>query len=176
MATAPSTNNVGRVSQVIGAVGVGGWDGYVQAFKESQAHQFAPITATAIGVAQFGTGGIDRVDATAIDGNDLYTAGIEDGRIVLRKFALDAEGRPSLSATRDLGLASGDIAGLAVVDGKVMVSGTTRNDALDVGTITAAHNAIHALGWPCTIRNSAVATISLSATGSRKAPNAEYWL
>lgn len=127
-------------SAMTGAVGVGGWDGYVQAFKESQAHQFAPITATAIGVAQFGTGGIDRVDATAIDGNDLYTAGIEDGRIVLRKFALDAEGRPSLSATRDLGLASGDIAGLAVVDGKVMVSGTTRNDALDVGTITAAHN------------------------------------
>ncbi|MBL0968263.1 MAG: transcriptional regulator [Brevundimonas sp.] len=127
-------------SAMTGAVGVGGWDGYVQAFKESQAHQFAPITATAIGVVQFGTAGTDRVDATAIDGNDLYTAGIEDGRIVLRKFTLDAEGRPSLSATRDLGLASGDIAGLAVVDGKVMVSGTTRNDALDVGTITAAHN------------------------------------
>lgn len=127
-------------SAMTGAVGVGGWDGYVQAFKETRAHQFAPVTATAIGVAQFGTAGTDRVDATAIDGTDLYTAGIEDGRIVLRKFALDAEGRPSLSATRDLGLASGDIAGLAVVDGKVMVSGTTRNDALDVGTITAAHN------------------------------------
>jgi hypothetical protein len=31
------------------------------------------------------------------------------------------------------------------------------------------------VGWPCTIRNSATATISLSATGSRNAPKAEDW-
>lgn len=127
-------------SAMTGTVGVGGWDGYVQAFKEDQLHKYAPVTATAIGAVQFGTTGTDRVDATAIDGNDLYTAGIEDGRIVLRKFALDAERRPVLSATRDLGTASGEISGLSVADGKVIVSGTTRNDGLDIGTVTTAHH------------------------------------
>src|SRR6476469_1335717 len=48
--------------------------------------------------------------------------------------------------------------------------------AISRPTITAAHSAIHAVGWPCTIRNNAVATINLSATGSRNAPNAEYCL
>ncbi|GAA0630511.1 regulatory protein FlaEY [Brevundimonas kwangchunensis] len=127
-------------SAMTGAVGVGGWDGYVQAFKETRLHEVAPIVAKPVGVAQFGTAGTDRVDATAIDGNNLYTAGVEDGRIVLRRFDLDAEGRPVLSATRDLGNASGEIAGLSVSNGKVIVSGTTRNDALDVGTVTTAHH------------------------------------
>src|SRR5690606_38144883 len=45
--------------------------------------------------------------------------------------------------------------------------------AISRPTITAAQKAIQGVGCPCTIRNSAVATISLSATGSRKAPKAE---
>ncbi|MCY1465589.1 hypothetical protein D9M71_837560 [compost metagenome] len=45
--------------------------------------------------------------------------------------------------------------------------------AISRPTITAAQNAIHGVGCPCTIRNNATATISLSATGSRKAPKAE---
>ena len=47
--------------------------------------------------------------------------------------------------------------------------------AISRPTITAAHNAIQRVGWLCTMRNRAVATISLSATGSRNAPKAEYW-
>src|SRR6478735_11690370 len=47
--------------------------------------------------------------------------------------------------------------------------------AISRPTITAAHSAIHLVGWLCTTRNNAVATISLSATGSKNAPNAEYW-
>jgi hypothetical protein len=41
--------------------------------------------------------------------------------------------------------------------------------------ITLAHSAIHTVWWYCTVITSATATISLSATGSRKAPKAEYW-
>ena len=37
----------------------------------------------------------------------------------------------------------------------------------------AQRQAIHGVGWACTIRNKATATISLSATGSRKAPKAD---
>ncbi|UOV02027.1 hypothetical protein MUU73_01695 [Pseudoxanthomonas mexicana] len=45
--------------------------------------------------------------------------------------------------------------------------------AISRPTMTAAQIAIHMVGVSCTIRNSETATISLSATGSRKAPNAE---
>ncbi|WP_420472111.1 transcriptional regulator [Brevundimonas sp. FT23042] len=127
-------------SAMTGTAGVGGWDGYVQAFTASQAYPSAPYVASAIGTTQFGTVGTDGVDAVAVDGSKLYTAGIEDGRIVVRQFTLDGDGKPTLAASRDLGEASGEISGLAIVDGKVVLSGTTRNAALDVGTVTAAHN------------------------------------
>ena len=127
-------------SAMTGTVGVGGWDGYVQAFTATQAYPSAPIIAAAAGVVQFGTAGTDGVDAVAVDGNNLYSAGIEDGRIVVRQFTLAADGKPTLAATRDLGDASGEISGLAVVDGKVVLSGTTRNGALDIGAVTAAHH------------------------------------
>ncbi|WP_420479661.1 transcriptional regulator [Brevundimonas sp. FT23028] len=127
-------------SAMTGTAGVGGWDGYVQAFTASQAYPSAPYVASALGTAQFGTAGTDGVDAVAVDGSNLYTAGIEDGRIVVRQFTLDGDGKPTLAASRDLGEASGEISGLAVVDGKVVLSGTTRNAALDVGTVTTAHH------------------------------------
>ncbi|GAA0643071.1 transcriptional regulator [Brevundimonas lenta] len=127
-------------SAITGAVGVGGWDGYVQAFSESQLHQFAPVVSTAVGASQFGTTGADTVDAIAVDGNNLYSAGVEDGRLVVRQFTLDALGKPTLAAKRDLGEASGEVAGIAVADGKVVISGTTRNAALGIGTITMAHH------------------------------------
>lgn len=122
-----------------GAAGQGGWDGYVQAFSESQAHIFAPVVATSAGVAQFGTAAEDGVGAIAVDGSNLYSAGVEDGRMVVRRFTLDAAGKPTLAATRDLGLASGEVAGLSVSGGRVILSGTTRNGALDIGTINTAH-------------------------------------
>lgn len=127
-------------SAITGTVGVGGWDGYVQAFSETQAHKYAPVISTAAGTVQFGTTGTDGVDAIAVDGDKLYSAGIEDGRMVVRQFTLDAEGKPTLTSQRDLGEASGEISGLAVVDGKVILSGTTRNAALGIGTVTTAHH------------------------------------
>ena len=127
-------------SAMTGAVGVGGWDGYVQAFTSSQAYPSAPVVATAVGTVQFGTAETDGVSAIAVDGNNLYSAGIEDGRIVVRQFTLDADGKPTLAASRDLGDASGEISGMAIVDGKVVLSGTTRNASLDVGTVTTAHH------------------------------------
>ncbi|RZJ45563.1 MAG: transcriptional regulator [Brevundimonas sp.] len=127
-------------SAMSGTVGVGGWDGYVQAFTAKQAYPSAPHVSTAAGVVQFGTAGTDGVDAVAVDGNNLYSAGIEDGRMVVRQFTLAADGKPTLAATRDLGEASGEIGGLAVVNGKVIISGTTRNAALNAGTITTAHH------------------------------------
>ncbi|MEN5114169.1 transcriptional regulator [Brevundimonas diminuta] len=146
-ATAVSFGADGRIyvagrarSAMPGALAVGGWDGYVQAFSESQVHSLAPITATATGAAQFGTAGDDNVQAMTVDGDNLYTAGIENGAFVLRHFRIGPTGAPELLGVRDLGSASGgEIAGLAVADGRLIVSGATRNGALNAGQIANAH-------------------------------------
>jgi len=130
----------GRAQSAIpGTVAIGGWDGYVQAFSATQAYPGAPVTPQALAATQFGTAGDDNVQAMTIDGSSLYTAGVENGRIVIRQFSLGPNGATSLAATRDLGVATGEVAGISVVDGKVVVAGTTRNTALSVGTVTQAH-------------------------------------
>jgi hypothetical protein len=128
-------------SAMSGTIAVGGWDGYLQTFSESQVHSLAPVTAMATGAAQFGTSGDDTVEAMVREGNTIYTAGQENGRMVVRSFDVGQGGAPVLTATRDLGAASGgEIAGLSVVNGQVVVTGQTRNAALNVGQINAAHN------------------------------------
>lgn len=127
-------------SAITGSVGVGGWDGYVQAFKAGEPYPTAGITAKAIGTSQFGTSSDDSVDAMTIDGSNLYTAGVENGRAVVRQFTLDGAGVPTLAATRDLGAISGDIGGVAVSGGKVILTGTSRDSGLSAGTTTVAHS------------------------------------
>lgn len=146
-ATAVSFGADGRVyvagrakSAMPGTSAVGGWDGYVQAFSESQIHSLAPIKATATGAAQFGTAGDDNVQAMTVDGDNLYTAGVENGAFVLRHFRVGPTGAPELLSVRDLGASSGgEIAGLAVADGRLIVSGATGNGALNAGQAANAH-------------------------------------
>ena len=57
-------------------------------------HALAPVTGTPSGVAQFGTSGDDGVSAMTVSGNSVYTAGVENGRAVVRLFTLDASGKP----------------------------------------------------------------------------------
>ena len=127
-------------SAINGTVSVGGWDGYVQAFKAGEPYPIAGIQAKAVGQSQFGTGADDSVDAMTLDGNNLYTAGVEDGRAVVRRFTLDAAGIPTLASTRDLGAISGDIAGISVSGGKVILTGTSRDTGMAAGTTTTAHS------------------------------------
>lgn len=127
-------------SAISGTVSIGGWDGYVQAFKAGEPYPTAGIQAKAVGQTQFGTGSDDSVDAMTIDGNNLYTAGVEDGRAVVRQFTLDAAGVPTLAATRDLGVISGEIAGLSIANGRVILTGTSRDSGLSAGTTTTAHS------------------------------------
>ena len=126
-------------SAMLGATQSGGWDAYVQTFSQNQVHALAPVTGTPSGVAQFGTSGDDGVSAMTVSGNSVYTAGVENGRAVVRLFTLDASGKPTLTATRDLGAMSGSIADIAVSNGQVVLTGTTRNAALDVATVNQAH-------------------------------------
>lgn len=126
-------------SAMPGAAAVGGWDSYLESFSAAAPYPTAAVTAKTLSTTQFGTTGDDSVGAMTVDGNNLYTAGIENNRMVVRRFTLDANGKPTLQSTRDLGYASGEIAGVSVVDGQVVVSGTTRNSALNVATVTNAH-------------------------------------
>ena len=130
-------------SAMSGAFGVGGWDSYVQAFSTFTPYEGSKTLVTQIGVSQFGTPGEDRVDAMTVDGSNLYTAGVENGRAVVRRFALDSAGVPSLAESRDLGPLSGDIAGVAVADGRVILTGTSKNAELASGMTT---NTAHAGG------------------------------
>lgn len=127
-------------SAMTGASAVGGWDGYLQAFSQHQAYPTAPITAASKFTTQFGTGGDDSVAAVTVEGNDLYVAGVENGHGVLRRYTLNPAGAPTLAATRDLGLMGGEIAGISVSDGRVIIGGTTHNADLASGaTVNTAH-------------------------------------
>lgn len=127
-------------SAMPGAAGIGGWDGYLQAFTATQAHSLAPFTGVALSTSQFGTVGDDSVKAMTVEGTSIYTAGVESGRVVVRHYTPGAGGAPSLAAVRDLGPASGDVTGIAVAAGRVVLTGATRNPALDVATVNTAHS------------------------------------
>jgi hypothetical protein len=127
-------------STVTGGAPVGGWDGYVQAFKAGEPYPTAGIVSKAVGISQFGTTSDDSVDAMTVDGANLYTAGVENGHAVVRHFTLDAEGVPTLASTRDLGTISGDIRGISVAGGQVIVTGASRDSGLSAGTLNTAHS------------------------------------
>jgi hypothetical protein len=127
-------------SAMPGASGLGGWDGYLQGFTATQTHSLAPVTALASSITQFGTAGDDSVKAMTTDGTSIYTAGIESGRVVVRHYTPGDNGSPSLAAVRDLGPAGGDLTGIAVSDGRIVLTGTTRNPALDIATVNTAHS------------------------------------
>ncbi|MDP3378575.1 MAG: transcriptional regulator [Brevundimonas sp.] len=127
-------------SAMPGAAGIGGWDSYVQTITSSQPYPTAAWDAKIDGTLQFGTTGDDAVQAIAISGDSLYTAGEEDGRLIVRRFQLTPGGEPQLLSTRDLGAMNGAVKGLQVDQGQVIVAGVTRNGALDVGTVNQGHN------------------------------------
>lgn len=127
-------------SSMPGAATLGNWDGYIQTFSQQQAHPVAPVTARMEDIVQFGTAGEDSVAAVTVSGSSVYAASVENGRAVVRQYTLSATGQMTLSATRDLGAMSGDIAGLMVEDGRVVVAGTTRNGALGGAPASQAHS------------------------------------
>lgn len=120
-------------SAVPGTTTIGGWDSYTEAFKADPKGKVQTLFAQS-----FGTTGDDRPAGLVMDGTSMVVAGTEDGHAVLRRYDVSGAA-PVLTATRDLGdLQGGDIAGLALDGGQVVVAGTTSNAALAGGTITHA--------------------------------------
>jgi hypothetical protein len=114
-----------------GGATIGGYDGYIEAFTTT-----AKGTPQATFTQTFGTTGQDSVKGMVVDGNTLVTASVESGHAILRNYDISS-GAPVLSASRDLGdLQGGNITGLALNGGQVVVAGTTSNGALAAGTVT----------------------------------------
>ena len=126
----------GKTQQALsGSTAIGGWDSYIEGFKQDALTKKVATTFT----QSFGTVNNDKPSGLVVDGTNLLTASIENGRAVVRRFDLSG-GAPVLTATRDLGdLGGGDIAGLAFDGGQVVIAGTAGNPALAGGTITNAH-------------------------------------
>lgn len=114
-------------SALPGNLQTGGWDGYLRSYS---------VDGDATGAAQYGTTGDDRPAGLVIDGRAAVLASVEGGRAVLRRFTLG--GDPVQTATRDLGgLAGGDIAGLSLQGGRLVIGGAAGGD-LAAGTVTRA--------------------------------------
>ncbi|WP_309645853.1 hypothetical protein [Phenylobacterium sp.] len=120
-------------SAMPGATAIGDWDGYVQAFKADATGKVSTLFTQS-----FGSTGADKPAGLVVDGTSLVVASNENGRAVLRRFDVSTT-TPSLTATRDLGdLQGGEIAGLGIDGGQVVIAGTTANGALSGGTVTRA--------------------------------------
>jgi len=125
----------GRTSSGMpGSAPIGGSDAYLQAFKADATGKIQNLFTTT-----FGTAGLDKPAGMVVDGTSVVTASMEDGRAVLRRYDVSS-GAPVLTSTRDLGdLQGGQITGLALDGGDIVVAGSTNNPGLNAGTITRAH-------------------------------------
>lgn len=121
-------------SAKVGTSSIGGWDSYIEAFKPD-----ATGKVQSLFTQSFGTNAGDRPAGLVVDGTSVVTASVENGRAILRRFDLSG-GTPVLAATRDLGdLQGGELVGLAIENGELVVAGSTRNAALAAGAVSRAH-------------------------------------
>jgi len=120
-------------SAIPGATEIGGWDGYLEAFKADATGKVQTLFTQS-----YGTVGDDRPAGLVVDGSSVVVASVETGRAVLRRYDVSGAA-PTLTASRDLGdLMSGSIAGLTLDGGQIVLGGATSNGALSGGTITNA--------------------------------------
>lgn len=107
------------------SAGFGGSDAYLTSFSATGAHQFTQ---------QFGTTGADSASSIAVDGSTVYTGSVENGHVVVRSFDVTTATAPVAGAVRDLGdLGGGNLAGVAMNGGQLVVAGTARNASFGTG-------------------------------------------
>jgi hypothetical protein len=89
---------------------------------------------------QIASGGANTSSGVAVDGNDVYVAGVQNGDAVVTEYDITNPGSPALVASRDLGsLNGGNVVGVGVQNGTVYVAGTAAGGSLsNAGAVTNA--------------------------------------
>ncbi|MEM8784266.1 MAG: hypothetical protein AAGF19_00240 [Pseudomonadota bacterium] len=97
---------------------------------------------------QFGTAGTDETSAVDVDAaGNVFTAGVEDGQVIVRKFS-GANGTDPAMWTYNAGtMDEGSVAALKVEGSSVYVAGATTNASLGGGTVVDAHSGSHQDGF-----------------------------
>ena len=96
-------------------------------------------TGMQVSNTQVATGGSNTSAGVAVDGSDVYVAGVQNGDAVVTEYDVSNPAAPALVASRDLGnLQGGKILGVSVQNGQVYVAGDARGGALNAGNVTSA--------------------------------------
>jgi hypothetical protein len=105
-------------------------NGLVQVFSPTGAQ----LSSTTYG------SGASQGAGVAVDGTNVYVAGVENGDAVVREYDASNPAAPVLSSVRDLGsLQGGNVLGVSVQSGVVYVAGNARGGALNnAGSVTSA--------------------------------------
>ncbi|HWE44617.1 MAG TPA: transcriptional regulator [Caulobacteraceae bacterium] len=112
----------------------GGWDGYLQGFSAT--------TGKRAFTQQFGTTGSDSATSIAVNGNSVLVGSVDNGDAVVRNFDVTDPTAVSLTASQDLGnLQGGNVVGIGISNGQLVVAGTANNTALGSGVATAVNAA-----------------------------------
>lgn len=118
-----------------GEAGLGLSDVYLETYQTGADNKVTYSTASISGGA-----GKDLARGLLVDGDNLYLASNDAGHGVVRRFDLSG-GTPVLQRTRDLGsLSGGDITGLGMVGGRLIVAGNTWSPDLDAGSVVRSYS------------------------------------
>lgn len=96
-------------------------------------------TGVQVSSTQIAAGGVNTSAGIVVDGSNVYVAGVQSGDAVVTEYDVTNPGAPALVASRDLGgLQGGNVVGLAVQNGQVLLAGSARGGGLNAGTVTSA--------------------------------------
>ena len=127
-----------------GATSSGGTDAWLRAYRTTstvQADNSVKSDAELMFSTQYGTAGDDIPSSIAVAGTVLVTAGVENGRAVVRRFDLQPMGAPLAAGVRDIGsLAGGSLSGIALVENRVVLVGSTGSASLAATSALNAHS------------------------------------
>ena len=113
-----------------GLDGLGLSDVFLETYTTDADNKVTYSTAAIAGSAEK-----DLARGIYVNGNNLYLASNEGGFAVIRRFDLSG-GAPVLAATRNLGsLRGGDLTGIGMANGRLIVAGNTWSGDLDAGNV-----------------------------------------
>jgi hypothetical protein len=101
-------------------------------------------TGKLLNTTQFGAKGAINTSAGMVYNaatNTLYTAGSENGKAVVRSFALNGTAKPTPVATRTLGSAT-SVVGIGLTNGQIVVGGNVSTSTINIGNVAKPYTGV----------------------------------